>query len=117
MTDFYDKMETIASSSRDKLRAEIDDLRTKVQPYAKDVKEEYEKYKDGLKGSLEVSFKEYQEEIRNEYKQLMEKLQPYIENLKFDNSNVRRMHRKINKLLSEFLESVKEKHKGKGQKH
>ncbi|XP_077313098.1 uncharacterized protein LOC143933877 [Lithobates pipiens] len=82
MKKFWVSIENTAEKTRDGIRAEIDTLRTKVQPYAEDVKAEYEKYKESMATNWQGKAKHMKEEVEKDLEELREKMKPYFEELK-----------------------------------
>ncbi|XP_040181290.1 apolipoprotein A-I-like [Rana temporaria] len=82
MNKFWVGVGDMAGKARDEIRAEFDTLRTKVHPYAEEVKGEYEKYKENMKTNWEGKAKHMKDEVEKDLEELGEKLKPYFEEIK-----------------------------------
>nr|DBA16227.1 TPA: hypothetical protein GDO54_003641 [Pyxicephalus adspersus] len=107
---FWHSFADIAEKGRDKLRAQIDDVRVKIEPYTHELKEEYDKYKENVKTGLEDKAKNVKEEFEKDLEELREKLKPYFEEFQknlIPHAEV--LQKKIDSLIKEIHEFFADK--------
>ncbi|XP_075046425.1 uncharacterized protein LOC142107141 [Mixophyes fleayi] len=101
---FLGNMETLAEKARDNVRAEIDVLRSKLQPYVDDVRAEYEKYSKDMTDAVK-----WKQQVEKKVDELREQAKPYFENLKKQAvPNAEELWKNLDNLIKELYISKKQ---------
>ncbi|XP_069805061.1 apolipoprotein A-I-like [Dendropsophus ebraccatus] len=104
--DFFENLETVAEKRRDALRAEIDSLRVKLQPYVDDVHAEYERYRKDFQGELQKDYHDFKQDVEQNMEKIKEQAQPHLENIKSKFPDGKDVKEKIDNFLKELKEAL-----------
>ncbi|XP_066461706.1 apolipoprotein A-I-like [Eleutherodactylus coqui] len=105
---FFENAENVAAKGRDALRAEIDNLRVKLQPYADEVHKEYERYRKDLQGELQKDMKELKHDVEKNVEKIKEHAQPHLDTLRSKFSDGKELQEEVEKLFQQIKDAFKD---------
>ncbi|KAE8592550.1 hypothetical protein XENTR_v10018787 [Xenopus tropicalis] len=103
LDSFFDTLSSSASRGRDKLRDEVEHLRTTLLPYAEDFRKELEKAKSEVNDDVE----EVRKYIYQGVDEIREQIKPYFDKLKSEaNPHAEELQKHLLKLLDDIKEAT-----------
>ncbi|XP_040281995.1 apolipoprotein A-I-like [Bufo bufo] len=97
---FFENLESIAEKGRDNVRADIDSLRVKLQPYMNDLHAEYERYNKKIQDGLQKDAKELKEGVEKNVQKVKEHLADKLPDGK-------ELHKQVEAWIKEIKEYIK----------
>ncbi|XP_044134369.1 apolipoprotein A-I-like [Bufo gargarizans] len=99
VSHFFENLESIGEKGRDNMRAEIDSLRVKLQPYMNDLQAEYERYHKKIQDELQKDAKELKEGAEKN----MEKVKQHLADKLPD---TKELHKQVEAWFKEFKQYI-----------